>query len=128
MKPKSRPGTSGQPLSRHDVCTSCQCTLKDPVSTSCWLVGRTKRAPEKGLRIRAGIDLEDATYAGRRTSRSAVFGNSDDSEDDSDGDLEADDSDGSDAEADQESAEEESEDGHTRYTFLKNRIAYQCIA
>ena len=37
-----------------------------------------RKAAEKGLRLRAGIDLESEEYAGRRVSRAAAFGESDD--------------------------------------------------
>ncbi|KAG2443212.1 hypothetical protein HYH02_009286 [Chlamydomonas schloesseri] len=47
----------------------------------------TRRAPEKAMLMRGDIDLEDAAYRGRKSSRAAVFGDADDDEDDADVDL-----------------------------------------
>ena len=39
-----------------------------------WLDMQAQACPERALRMRHGIDLDSAEYAGRRSSRQALFG------------------------------------------------------
>ncbi|GIL75458.1 hypothetical protein Vretimale_8087 [Volvox reticuliferus] len=54
----------------------------------------SKRAPEKAMLLRGEIMLEDAAYRGRKTSRSAIFGDDGSNEDAEDGFLSSDGSEG----------------------------------
>ncbi|KAG2443470.1 hypothetical protein HXX76_001825 [Chlamydomonas incerta] len=81
----------------------------------------TRRAPEKAMLMRGGIDLEDAAYRGRKSSRAAIFGEADE-EDDEDEDDEGQDEEATDLELelgssdDKEDEEEDEDAGRGRRT------------
>ncbi|PNH01955.1 hypothetical protein TSOC_012099 [Tetrabaena socialis] len=58
--------------------------MRDPGEGACVYVWR--RAPEKAMRLRGEIALEDAAYRGRKTSRAAMFGEQEEEQEEESGD------------------------------------------